>query len=120
MRALFFLLPLTLSTVAFAGYDLHITRKGFWADDAGPTITLEEWQAYLKTDPQIIRDTANGPQDFWVSIAGESFPLWYRLDLGELYTKNPSDTAIEKLEDIAHRLDARVQGDDGEFYPRAP
>ncbi len=117
---MFFVFLLTLSTVAFAGYDLHITRKVFWADDAGPNITFEEWQEHLKTDPQIVRDTANGPQDFWVSIGRESFPLWYRPELGELYTKNPSDAAIKKLEDIAHTLDAKVQGDDGEFYPQTP
>ena len=55
-----------------------------------------------------------------VSIPGESFPLWYRSDIGELFTKNPTDRAITKLEEIARSLNARVQGDDGEFYPTAP
>ncbi|MFJ4145241.1 hypothetical protein [Pseudomonas sp. NPDC089734] len=120
MRALVFLLLLGLSTFTFAGYDVHISRKAFWADEAGPRISLEEWLAYVKTDAQIVRDAANSPQDFMVSITGESFPLWYRPDMGELYTKDPSDRAMTKLEEIARRLKARVQGDDGEFYPAAP
>lgn len=120
MHAFIFLPLLVLSTFAVAGYDLHITRKDFWADEVGPIITFEEWQEHLKTDPQIVRDAVNSPQDFMVSIPGESFPLWYRSDVGELFTKNPSDRAIIKLEDIARRLNARVQGDDGELYPPAP
>lgn len=109
-----------VSTFAVAGYDLHISRKDFWGDDFGPKITFAEWQEHLKTDPQVVRDVANGPQDFMVSIPGESFPLWYRSDLGELFTKNPTDKAILKIEEIARSLNARVQGDDGEFYPPAP
>lgn len=120
MRTLISVLLLAISTFAVAGYDLHISRKAFWSDDFGPKITFEEWQEYLKTDPQVIRDVANSPQDFIVLMPGESFPLWYRADIGELFTKNPTDRAITKLEEIAHRLNARVQGDDGEFYPAAP
>ena len=120
MRTLISVLLLAISTFAVAGYDLHISRKPFWADDFGPKITFEEWQEYLKIDPQVIRDVANSPQDFIVFIPGESFPLWYREDIGELFTKDPTDGAITKLEEIAHRLNARVQGDDGEFYPAAP
>ncbi|MGY2146711.1 hypothetical protein ACW9I5_28900 [Pseudomonas azotoformans] len=115
-----FLLLLALSNFALAGYDVHITRKGFWADEAGPAITVEEWREHLKTDSQLVRDAANSPQDFWVSVPGESFPLSYRPELGELYTKKTSDAAIKKLEDTARSLDAKVQGDDGEFYPPEP
>lgn len=77
MRTLISVLLLGISTFAFAGYDLHISRKVFWADELGPEITLKEWQEHLRIDPQ----------DFMVSIAGESFPLWYRSDIGELFTK---------------------------------
>jgi hypothetical protein len=41
-------------------------------------------------------------------------PLWwYR---GEVYTKNPDDHTLNKLIHIAHKLGARVLGDDGELY----
>lgn len=55
-----------------------------------------------------------------VSVPGESFPLWYNPEPGELYTKNPSDEAITKLHEISHALDAKVQGDDGEFLDSSP
>lgn len=115
MRTLIFLMLLFASASALAGYDIHITRKPFWADELGPTITFEQWQAYVRTDPQVVRDTANNPEDFIVSIPGKSFPLWYNPELGELYTKNPSDDAITKLQSISRALDAKLQGDDGEF-----
>ncbi|WP_095100878.1 hypothetical protein [Pseudomonas sp. Irchel 3A5] len=115
MRTFISLMLLFASASALAGYDIHITRKPFWADESGPIITFEQWKAYLSTDPQVVRDTANSPEDFMVSIPGESFPLWYNPELGELYTKNPSDEAITKLREISRDLDAKLQGDDGEF-----
>jgi len=120
MRLFIVLLFLLGSVSAFAGYDIHITRKPFWADEAGPRITFEQWQAYVRSDPQITRDQTNSPEDFMVAIPGESFPIWYNAQSGEVYTKSPSDGAIRKLEEIARSLGASVQGDDGEFYPPRP
>lgn len=120
MRTFISILLLGISSCALAGYDLHISRKQFWADESGPEITFEEWQAHLKTDPEVTRDAANGPQDFLVTLPGETFALWYRPELGELYTKNPSDKAIAKLQKIARALKASVQGDDGELYSGEP
>ena len=113
-----FLLLMVSTFSALAGYDIHVTRKPFWADESGPRITFEQWQAYVLTDPQVVKDSANGPEDFMVLISEESFPIWYRSDLGEVYTKDPSEQAIRKLEEIARALGASVQGDDGESYPR--
>jgi len=36
---------------------------------------------------------------------------------GSIIVKNPDDSIIAKLVEVATALDARVQGDDGEFYP---
>lgn len=117
MSAISGLCLLCLSPFAIAGYDIHISRKPFWADEGGPKITFEEWLRCVKSDPQIVKDPINGPDDFMVTLAGGGFPLWYRADLGELYTKDPSESAMLKLQRIAGCLKARVQGDDGEFYP---
>ena len=106
-----------LSTVAHAGYDAHITRKAQWSSESGPRITFQEWQAYVLADAQVRPDPLNTKNDFVVQLPGESFPLWFDPDLGELCMKDPSDHALQKLIDIARRLHARVQGDDGEFYP---
>ena len=111
-------LGLTLMTgIALAGYDVHITRKSEWSADSGPRITMAEWLAYVRTDPQVKQDPLNTKNDFLVSVAGESFPLWYEPDLGELRMKDPSEKALAKLITIAEMMHARLQGDDGEFYP---
>jgi hypothetical protein len=114
------MLALVSSELAWAGYDVHITRKEFWADTAGERITLEQWKAYIKADPQVMSDRENGPTDFLITIRGTTFPLWYNAKLGELYTKDPTDEAVHKLEDIARAMRAKVQGDDGELYPAEP
>ncbi|NBF12693.1 hypothetical protein [Pseudomonas sp. Fl4BN1] len=120
MRTIISILLLLASGWAVAGYDMHITRKPFWADESGPKVSFEQWLAYLRHDPQVARDLANSSEDFMVALPGESFPLWYNPQLGELYTKNPTQQAMRKLQRIAQALDARVQGDDGEFYPSPP
>ncbi len=109
-----------VSQFVYAGYDLHITKKDFWADENGPCISREEWNNYVKTDSQIQRDDKNSTDDFLVSLELEQFPIWYNPDLCEIYTKNPSENAINKLIKISEVLGARVQGDDGESYPLTP
>jgi len=120
MRVLIASVLLLLSTLAYAGYDAHITRKAEWSSQSGPRITFAEWQAYVLTDAQVKRDPLNTENDFLVQLPGESFPLWFEPGLGELRTKDPSDHALLKLIQIAKQLHARVQGDDGEFYPPNP
>ncbi|CAG9243417.1 conserved exported hypothetical protein [Paraburkholderia caribensis] len=120
MRTTIALLAFMASSHAWAGYDVHITRKSFWADASGPRITLEQWKAYVRGDPQVVNDPANGPTDFLVTLRGAAFPLWYNVELGELYTKDPTAEAVRKLEDIARAMGAKVQGDDGELYPAQP
>lgn len=117
MRSAFVAALLLLCELAHAGYDLHITRKAHWADTDGPTISIAEWRAYVKRDFQVARDSNSTELDFVVSISGESFPIWFDPKLGELVTKNPSERAVVKLIEIAKALRARLQGDDGEFYP---
>jgi hypothetical protein len=116
MRFFLFLIFALLSNAAFAGYDLHITRKNHWADEKGSRIGLAEWRSYVKRDKEVRRDEKNSENDFIVSIGADSFPLWYEPKLGELRTKDPSKKAIEKLTRIAAHLRAKVQGDDGEQY----
>ena len=43
------------------GYNLHITRKDFWAVEVGPAISLDEWQEYVALDEEI----KEGLQNSW-------------------------------------------------------
>ncbi len=97
------------------GYDLHITRKEFWSDEEGPSISFEEWISYAASDKDIENDAINGKHDFlYVNHPIEPIPLWW--NEGEVYTKNPDKDTVKKLIEIAKSLSARVVGDDGESY----
>lgn len=110
-----FLITLIISCSCDAGYDLHITKKDFFFSD-GACITNKEWKTYLENDTSIKRDPKNTDDDYLVSIEGQVFPLWYDKEACNLYTKNPTLEAIQKLIEISIALQASVQGDDGEIY----
>lgn len=97
------------------GYDVHITRREHWADDEGPAISMEEWRRYVESDADVQPDPQNGDEDFlFVNHPDEPAPLWW--SRGGVYTKNPDQPTILKMIEIAVRIRALVQGDDGDFY----
>ena len=93
------------------GYDLHITRRDFWADD-GNEIPKAEWLTYAQTQPNLRVAEAD---EVWLSPAkGEDWPIWWFQ--GTIDAKNPPDSVIQEMAHIALALDATLQGDDGEHY----
>jgi hypothetical protein len=104
------------------GYDLHITRKAHWSDEDGPTIGEEEWLRVIEADPELALDQdtqCSFDDEDVVFAAWKSEPGvlgWYD---GEVSAKNPDRSLVLKMVQIAGRLGARVQGDDGEEYPEA-
>ncbi len=115
------------------GYDVHITRKPEWSDDDGPRITESEWQAYVASDPDMVitgvteitnpeGETIRLTQPLlteWRGNSGRS-PVWISYFEGSLVIKNPDDECLAKMRQIASKLQARVQGDEGEFYDEPP
>ncbi len=98
------------------GYDLHITRKDDWAADDGPTISEQEWRQLIADDPELAIDTETMCGDMvFASWNGEAGALAY--SEGEINSKNPTEPLILKMVQIAEKLAAKVQGDDGELYP---
>lgn len=101
------------------GYDLHITRKENWFDEDGPVISEQEWRRTIEEDPELQLDTdtrcvmSDGEYVF-AAWNGEPGALGY-YD-GEITTTNPAEPLIRRMVAIAQRLDAKVQGDDGEVY----
>jgi hypothetical protein len=101
------------------GYDLHITRKKFWADAQGPAITADEWLAYVVTDPQLRLDANSKGHTVTLAIPSKYPDPWLEWSEGEIYTKNPDEPILSKMLEIATVLKAKVQGDDGEIYRSA-
>jgi hypothetical protein len=118
------------------GYDVHITRRAEWFDDE-PAIGLSEWLAVVSSDSemrldgfaeadlsdgQVLRVESEGLAA-WTGYSGHGLNgnmAWFSYYKGNIDVKNPDDEIIEKMCAIAERLDAKVQGDEGEFYPLSP
>ena len=101
------------------GYDLHITRKDNWSDNTGPVVDLTEWRRIVDEDPDLVldpesRSETSGAESVFAAWKGEQGVLWWCR--GEIVTKNPDELLIAKMVQIARRLGANVQGDDGEVY----
>jgi hypothetical protein len=98
------------------GYDLHITRAKYHFQNEGAWITAEEWLRYVEEDPELELAGYNG--DYFALWNGktESPDPWLDWSEGNIYTKFPEDPLIDKMVEIAKRLNAQVQGDDGEIY----
>ncbi|HEX6168355.1 MAG TPA: hypothetical protein VFZ33_01590 [Chitinophagaceae bacterium] len=112
------------------GYDLHITRREDWADTATPDITLDEWMAYVVNDKELelTKEIEIGAETQFHNSPGycewNAHPTkndpndrpWFAYRKGSINTKNPDVPIIRKMLQIASALNAKVQGDDGEFY----
>jgi hypothetical protein len=115
------------------GYDVHITRTLEWTESESDPITADEWQAYVSSDDEMRGDgfaevaTASGTLRYenpglavwtaWSENGRDGNFAWFDLKSGRVTVKNPDDAILLKMCAIAERLGARVQGDEGEYYP---
>ena len=98
------------------GYDLHITRADFWAENEGQTISAEEWLQIVRDDASLSLDVTNGSCfAVYTAEAGDA-TRWLDWRDGNVYTKNPDRKTLKKMLAVAEALGGRVQGDDGEHY----
>jgi hypothetical protein len=102
------------------GYDVHITRADNWAENQGREISRDEWFALVASDPELTIERQK--REVFVKWSGPcQYPdAWFTWWRGNIYTKNPDKAIIAKMIQMAAKLGARVQGDDGEFYDTAP
>jgi len=100
------------------GYDVHITRAELWAENEGHWITAEEWLRVVEEDEELQLDPhpSNGPyMAIWNGPSENSEP-WLDWADGNVFTKNPDAPLLAKMIELAGKLKAKVQGDDGEIY----
>jgi len=119
------------------GYDIHITRQGNWFDENdSQKIALDEWKDFLNKDPEmhvyssVETATTSGKTllieneglAVWTKYSGDGLNgnhAWFDYRNGNIAVKNPDNEIISKMLDIAVRLSAKVQGDEGEIYERS-
>jgi len=113
------------------GYDLHITRAADWAESDSRPITLDEWRRYVASDREmhmqriaevtcpdgsILRYESEGLA-VWVPRSHPAEErVWFDWRRGQIAVNTPDDEVVRKMVCIAGALNARVQGDDGEYY----
>ena len=111
------------------GYDICITRNKDYDSDKQEEIPLSEWLAVVDSDPelerreniemtlpdgQILRMQSKSPPVIWKNNAeGE---VWFDYRRGEIAVKNPDTMIFKKMHDLALKLGAVLQGEEGELY----
>jgi hypothetical protein len=100
------------------GYNLYITRRKDHWDEDGPSITEGEWRTLVEADPELdFRDCNNPLLATWSGESTHPDPWFdYSAEYGSIDTKNPDEPIIAKMLEMAKKLNAKVQGDDGEVY----
>lgn len=115
------------------GYEIHITRKTEWFDEDGPEISLEDWKAYIASDPEMRLDgyaeatmengdvfrTEHDGIAVWTAYSGHGVDgnmAWLYPGSCGIVAKNPDREILAKMFEIAQALGARVVGDEGEEY----
>ncbi|MDP4268398.1 MAG: hypothetical protein Q8880_13325 [Bacteroidota bacterium] len=111
-------------------YDLHITKaEKKWESKNNP-ITVEEWFTIIDSDPElkhIEKTEFKNPQtQKIITIMMENSAAWnhsvlkrdvpFRYARGMISVSNPDDIIIEKMKEIAGKLNSKVLGDEGEEY----
>jgi hypothetical protein len=98
------------------GYDLHITRADYWFESDQQEISVAEWLDIVREDPELELDTTFYPHHaVWKGRSKYEKP-WFDWSNGAIFTKYPDEPMIEKMTQIAQRLNAKVVGDDCEIY----
>jgi hypothetical protein len=118
------------------GYNVHITRKSTsWADENDPAaISLAEWEAYVVNDPEMRLDDHVEEPEFqsnstsaayldgmsvWLAYSKKKragLYAWFYHEHGCITVKDPDEEILTKMLAIAQVLNARVQGDDDEYF----
>jgi hypothetical protein len=117
------------------GYEVHITRKAAsWGDahdDAA--ISLAEWQKYVANDPEMRVDNFLSPSNRtsvptnWEAAGASIWVPYSKNGRGDYYARfihqgdritvsQPDEEIVGKMLLVAYALQARVQGDDGEYF----
>jgi hypothetical protein len=97
------------------GYEVHITRAEDWTESADYPISESEWLKVVHSDPSLhISDEGTV---LWLDHPDKPSdkPQFWYAD-GMITKKHPDECTLQKMAEIADRLNARVIDDDGAEY----
>jgi hypothetical protein len=98
------------------GVELHITRAEHWSENDDQQIGVDEWLAYVASDPELRLWPENGPHFVrWLGKSAYEEP-WLEWSQGNIDSKWPDSALYCKMLEIARALGAKVQDDDGTCY----
>jgi hypothetical protein len=102
------------------GYHLTITRERKGIESPIP---LDDWLAHVRNSPELEFETPEGDDPtsrFLRSVHAAAWngrdDAWLGWSNGEIWTKNPPEELISYMIEFAPTFDARVRGDEGEYY----
>jgi hypothetical protein len=106
------------------GYDVHITRADHWPESDDTPISIAEWEALVKRDPELSLEPtleAKLPDGRVLrtdspGMARFKGVVHFLYEEGRVTVTDPDRETIRKMRAIAQALGARVLGDDGECY----
>jgi hypothetical protein len=106
------------------GYGIYIHRKPHWADESN-RIEYEEWSRVADTDPDLEPydprdDEADSPDpELHYKLKNCDFDncFYYWPELGVIgIRRGYFEETLHKAQEIAEKMGAVIEGDDGEFY----
>lgn len=93
------------------GYNVHITRSDWvYANRQRNRIILDEWRRVAEADSDFVRAEHATAYRWTVS----NWTFCYRQ--GRVFVKSPDDDTLRKIFEVARKLNALVQGDNGKYY----
>jgi hypothetical protein len=93
------------------GYDVYVTRRKVWSDTFGDEIGPEEWMALVDDAEEL--DAAPEVGSWTARSRAGTLIEWSD---GSVAARDPEDDEVDLLLELAERLGAQVQGEDGEVY----
>ena len=111
------------------GYELRITRDIELEKQTDKRISEDEWKSLVAIEQDMgLTGVAEitTPDGFTITYTNPLLAvwaghlkyekIWFDYFEGSISVNNPDEIIIEKMIELAKKLDARVQGDDGELY----
>ncbi len=108
------------------GYEVHIVRQlDFDNSEEESNIQIDEWKNLVDGDLELTWQQYSGVESetdfehcYWLSHPeiDESNRPWFHFYRGSISTKWTDIACLYKLLQMADKLNARLRGDDGEYY----